>query len=474
MSLQDIETFVIVILENRSFDHMVGYLSLANANPPMPVDGLRDDPVWQANYGNDFGGASYNIMQLDPGHTVFDPPHTSTAISQQITTPPHLASLNKMGGFVASYANPTYYKAGDPQPPAADLPLVMGYYDKQSSYVFDFFARNFAICDKWFSSLPASTQPNRLMAMSGESTISDNVNTFTQFPNQDLVYDWLNRTPNPDDPSSKVSWCSYQWHGYPFFTLMSRWRGAILAQLADPIGLGNFRHYNDFYGIGQSFKVHWQNGDQIPSVVFIEPKYTDDQISSATPNDDHPPTGIPGGQALLLDIYNTLISNPALWAKTMMIVTYDEHGGFFDHVQPINIPAHAGDQLFSSTGVRVPAFVVSPHVEPGTVFQGPLDHTSILQLLADRFTPNKTYSQAVADRQAHLVRLSTILTPRPPAQARAPEIPAALVAAAAAEGTRLAAQRQLAPPPESTTETAQAFRELKPLVAARYPQLLRM
>jgi phospholipase C len=473
MSLQDIETFVIVILENRSFDHMVGYLSLANAKPPMPVDGLRDDAVWQANYGNDFGGKSNNINLLDPNHTVIDPPHPSKAISQQINTPPHLASLKRMGGFVASYANPSNYNAGDLKPPPQDLPLVMGYYDKRSSYVFDFFARNFAICDKWFSSLPASTQPNRLMAMSGESTISDNV-SLTRFPNQDLVYDWLSRTPNPDDPSSKVSWCSYQWRGFPFFTLMSRWRGVILAQLADPIGLGNFRHYSDFFHTGQSFKAHWQNGGKIPSVVFIEPKYTDDKISSATPNDDHPPTGISGGQALVLDIYNTLISNPGLWAKTMMIVTYDEHGGFFDHVQPINIPAHAGDQLFSSTGVRVPAFVISPHVEPGTVFQGPLDHTSILQLLADRFTPNMTYSRAVADRQAHLVRLSTILSRHPPAQARTPKLPTTLATAAAKRAKAILKLQLAAPPPTSLNETALAFTELKPLVATRYPQLLKM
>jgi phospholipase C len=205
--------------------------------------------------------------------------------------------------------------------------------------------------------------------------------------------------------------------------------------------------------------------------VFIEPKYTDDTISSAAPNDDHPPTGISNGQDFLRDIYNTLISNTELWSKTMMIVTYDEHGGFFDHVPPLNIPANAGDQFFPYTGARVPAFVVSPHVEPGTVFQGPLDHTSILQLLADRFRPDQTYSKAVTDRQKHLVRLSTILPLHPPATIRAPKIPKS--AAAEIKKAKKATPKASANA-TANNETAQAFRELTQLIAARYPRLLLM
>jgi phospholipase C len=478
MSLQHIDTFVIVMLENRSFDHMLGYLSLNDANPPMRVDGLRDDPAWQQQHGNDFGGKNDTIVPLDPKHAFVDPPHTSIAISQQIETPPHLPSLKKMGGFVASYANPNNYKPTDPRPGPTDLPLVMGYNKKPSVPVFDFFARNFAVCDKWFSALPTSTQPNRLMAMSGESKISDNV-TLTQFPNQDLVYDWLNRTPDPASTTSTVPWCSYQWKGFPFFTLMSAWRGRILSQLNDSSNLNHFRHYSDFFGNGETFASQWKRGgDTIPSVVFIEPKYTDDVVSSAPPNDDHPPTGISSGQDFLRDIYNTLISNTELWSKTMMIVTYDEHGGFFDHVPPLNIPASAGDQFFRYTGARVPAFVVSPHVEPGTVFQGPLDHTSILQLLADRFRLDQTYSKAVTDRQKHLVRLSTILPPHPPATIRAPKIPKSVAAdiKKAGKATLKASVKAAAKGVSKTSsnETAEAFRELTPLVATRYPRLLQM
>jgi len=284
----------------------------------------------------------------------------------------------------------------------------MGYYDKRAVPVLDFFARNFAICDNWFSPLPAGTQINRLMAMSGESLIHQNVSDPLDFPHQRLVYDWL--ADVRDDPTS---WCSYQWDGAPFFSLMTTWWPRIMADYNDPYGVGSFRRYD-------KFSQHWGTGESIKDVVFIEPKYTDDPIQTLRqPNDDHCPTGVTGGQKFLAEIYNTIISNDEMWQSTMLIVTYDEHGGFFDHVTPPSVPAIAGGVPFKTTGVRVPAFVISPYVKPGSVFSDLLDSTSILQLLADRYTPGKAYSPAVAARQKHLKPLSTILqnnpsTTRPP------------------------------------------------------------
>jgi phospholipase C len=446
MALKDIETIVIVILENRSFDHTVGYLSLATANPPMALDGLRDDDAWVSAHANDFNGESYPVHPFTSAvQTIEDPPHNRADIRTQITTPPHSGPLDMMGGFVKSYnsAHPS------------DRSRVMGYYKKEAVPTFDFFARNFRICDRWFAPLPSGTQPNRLMAMSGESQIYDNVAHIWNFPNQYLVYDWLT--------ANGISWCAYQWRGNPFFVLMSSWRWKILLSLNDPIGLGRFRYYNNF-------AQHWKAGGPIPSVVFIEPEYTDDLLP-ADPNDDHPPTGIANGQKFLADIYSTLISNPSLWEKTMMIATYDEHGGFFDHVPPLEIPTEAGGYPFTTTGPRVPAFVISPQVAPGTVFHSPLDHTSILQLLADRFTPGKDYSAAVAARQQHLVRLSTILLDQPPAKAPSPKIPAVKLAAVQKSATAATAAASPAGA-TSSTETAQAFREVAEEVALKHPDLL--
>jgi phospholipase C len=130
-------------------------------------------------------------------------------------------------------------------------------------------------------------------------------------------------------------------------------------------------------------------------------------------NDDHPPTGVTQGQAFLAEIYSALIANPARWARTVLIVTYDEHGGFYDHVPPLDIPTalagHGATSVFQTTGVRVPGFVISPLVEPGTVYPGPLDHTSILQFIADKFGAG-FYSVPVYNRQPALSKLSAALT----------------------------------------------------------------
>jgi len=389
MALDDIDTFVIVMLENRSFDHVCGYLSLPDANPPMNIDGLRADKAWQDKYRNDdIDGTPVPIHRLEPREQNFiDPPHEDDNIATQINAPTHNNASPILGGFVKSYAG------AKPRPD--DRSAVMGYYTKEAVPVFDFFARNFAICDHWFSALPAGTQANRLMAMAGESKIAHNLSR--PFPDQRLVYDWVK------DNIGDNSWCSYQWAGIPFFALMTRWLPLIVAGHNDPDGLGVFRRYDKFAG-------QWANDAAIPPVVFIEPKYTDDPtFSFRTANDDHCPTGISDGQKFLADIYNTIISNEDRWKKTMMIVTYDEHGGFFDHVPPLAIPDEAGGVTFDTTGVRVPTFVISPYVKPGSVFSDNLDATSVLALLAERFTNNVAYSPAVAARQQFLKPLSAIL-----------------------------------------------------------------
>jgi phospholipase C len=445
--LNDIDTIVVVIMENRSFDHVMGYLASASAVPPMPVEGVRDDSAWQSRWTNQCQGKAYPLHPLAADvQTIDDPPHEEKTIAVQINTPTSSGSP-RMGGFVDSY-----FMQKNPPP---DPSLVMGYYRKDAVPIFDFFARNFAICDHWFAALPTGTQANRLMAMSGESGIVDNAPVF--LPEQDLVYDWLS--------THGVSWCAYQSGDFlPFFSLMPKWLPEITTSLtlSDFGGRGRFRRYSKFRG-------HWTANDAMPSVIFIEPEYTDGPHTD--PNDDHPPTGVAKGQAFLANIYTTLISNPDRWKKTMMIVTYDEHGGFFDHVTPLPIPTSVAGFQFTTTGVRVPAFVISPQVEAGVVFSGHLDHTSILQLLADRFNPAQDYSAAVGARQPQLVRLATILPDKLPARPPAPPVPSATGAEmlAATAGTAAPATEPAAP---GAAANAQAFQNVALKVARDHPDLL--
>jgi phospholipase C len=411
MALQDIDHIVFVMLENRSFDHMLGYLSLDDPADPPRIDGLRSDKAWQSSFANLGDGTRYVVSRLKKKTEIKDPPHGSASVAAQMNAPTADGAHARMGGFVQAYIDSRVKavdkKTGKPKPKPKPKPKrpgdVMGYYDSEALPAFDFFARNFCVCDRWFTPLPTGTQANRLMAMAGESTIVNNAKLL-EFPEQSLVYDWLNQ--------KKISWRVYTWGGFvPFFALHRRWRREIARSMLS--GEGNFRRFSRLV-------KHWHDPKPFPSVVFIEPEYSDGP--GFRPNDDHPPTGVAGGQALLGEIYNVLTSNPARWAKTLIIVTYDEHGGFFDHVEPLDIATTIGTTHLPTTGPRVPALLVSPHVAAGQVYKEDLDHTSFLQLLDERFGGGGGYSPAVVLRQASLAgRISRALRPPRTGAAAAPK-----------------------------------------------------
>lgn len=380
MALADIDTIIFVMMENRSFDHMLGYLSLDETKKKLPVDGLRSDPDWQAAHANIANGVAHRPMRLGPLDSIRDdPPHNDVFIEAQIETPPAGPGPKQMGGFASTFA-----KAH----PKSDPRIAMSYYDAATLGTYDFFARNFCVCDRWFTPLPLGTQANRLMAMAGETKVANNR---VPMPDHHLVYDWLN--------ARGIGWRSYVWGGFaPFFLMMLRWALPIASSIAS--GNGNFRRY-------RRFREEWASDKPMPPVIFIEPEYED--APGSKPNDDHPPAPASRGQAFLNDIYRTVAGNQERWAKTLMIVTYDEHGGFFDHVPPPAIPGKAGGQSYSYTGPRVPAFLISPFVDPGQVFSETLDHTSFLTLLDERFNGGNGYSPAVTQRQKALGRISRAL-----------------------------------------------------------------
>ena len=252
----------------------------------------------------------------------------------------------------------------------------MNYQTPDKVPMMDFFARNFRIRDRWFSCLPAGTQPNRLMAMSGDTLIDQNVHVL---PNQTLAYDWLD---NHD-----VRWRVYHQGFFPFYAMMPSWMSYTLKP--------NFKTFDHF-----EIDFQLEPDATFPQVIFIEPIYTDAPHESA-PTDDHSPSSVYGGQELMRKIYMAMIQSPR-WNRSMLIVTYDEHGGFFDHEQPIPLETaapHDEYTPFATSGVRVPGLIISPLVSAGTCYRANLDHTSILKLLGDKFGQGGGYSPEV-DRRA--------------------------------------------------------------------------
>jgi phospholipase C len=368
-----IKTIVIVMMENRSFDHMLGYLSLPQYGG-VDVEGLRNNVGWQKSIASTYDSATFLPWHDDDPfrRLAADPPHDRDDIAYQLS--PKVRGKNQMKGFVENFANAKPKPVINKDHP----PAVMGYFTPAELPISDFLARNFCVCDHWFSALPAGTQANRLMAMSGYTLIDKNVHIL---PRQPLIYDWLTKRG--------ITWRVYH-EGMPFFAMMLDWTPKVLDDRF-------FRRFDRLVpDISEAAK------GEMPQVIFLEPAYTDAPHIGPS-SDDHAPSGASAGQEFLMKVYNAITYDPTLWKNTVMIITYDEHGGFFDHVSPIEVrtnpPASTNYEPFHTLGVRVPAFIVSPFVRAGQPFRQTLDHTSILKFVGQCFAPDRSYSQEVDSRE---------------------------------------------------------------------------
>jgi phospholipase C len=397
--LAQVEHIVVVMLENRSFDHMLGYLSLPveeGGKGRADVDGLsgRDVNV------NMLDGTPYPIHQLD--YTKFkdeteDPDHSGTSVDQQ------LAGNN--GGFVENFARISAQRAADAHEQSPDPGLVMGYYTGAELPVYDHLAAEYCVVDRWFSSVPGATWPNRLYSVAGQAAGSRNdvspplyqLPSFPRYLDQHGV-DWRWYSFDPGtlravDPAYRLS----NHHRFAFvdsrkLSTAERAAGVLLEE-------------------GPSLLDDIANGE-LPAVSWIDPRFKDLRVLGPDSNDDHPPSDLTAGQDLILTIYHAL-SAASSWANTLLVITYDEHGGFYDHVSP---PAATDDHAdFQRLGVRVPALLVSPLVAKGSTSSELLgkdfhfDHTSIIKTILTRFCntngqiPKLTARVEAAEHLGHLL-----------------------------------------------------------------------
>jgi phospholipase C len=373
--LDDIDTVVFLMFENRSFDHLLGHLSLEN--PQSPVEGLRN-PDTNPRYANLYEGRVYRPFRIqDEGVLItHDPPHERAPVHTQLA-PNAKGTKFRMSGFVKAYVD-EYQDLTEHPPP-------MGYFDSSAAWMTSFLARQYCVCDHWFAPVPAGTHPNRCMAFSGNTLVEQ---TRTRIiPHREFVFDWLSQRG--------IRWRVYH-DGPPFFMLFGRF-----GEVVGP----HFRPLSEL-----ATDVLREPPAQAPQVIFIEPRYFDFFWSNTPASCNHPLARFCSGELFLHRVYSTLVSNPAKWARTMFIVTYDEHGGFFDHVPPLPIvslvpPGAEYVEDFTSTGPRVPAIVASPRIRQGKVFDGNLDHTSVLQLLAEKFGGGADrYSDSVSARREQGIR----------------------------------------------------------------------
>ena len=230
----------------------------------------------------------------------FDPKHEHADVMVQLQ--------NQNGGFITDFVN-NYPASSD-----HDRQEIMDYYPVDFLPGLHSLARDFTVCDRWYSSLPGPTWPNRFFALSGTSNgrilmpaegfnAPDLGKYFQQ--TQDTIFDRLNEAGR----RWRVYYCDFP----------SSW--LLLRQLL-PQNVVNYRPIDLFFDDARDEK-------SFPEFVFIEPKYF-----GADENDDHPPHNIMKGEKFIADVYNAIRSNPDLWNSTLLVVSFDEHGGFYDHVTP--------------------------------------------------------------------------------------------------------------------------------------------
>ncbi len=352
--LDALKHLVVLMMENRSFDHMLGGLNGVNAvNRAGGIDGLTGH---ESN--PDVNGRPVKVEpkaryqgQLDP-----DPDHYFKAVHKQIfaggTTP-------TMTGFVQSYY--------DMQRDLGQAKKIMYYFKPEKLPVLTNLATEFAVFNRWFASIPGPTLCNRAFAHYGTSFGHVSQELFYAGRQYKSMYERLTAASIP----SRV---------YYFDTASSTLEVPNLL-LDQPQVFGTF---NQFIGDCAN--------DRLPAYSFIEPNYTDHEDASGATwiaSDQHPDHHVREGERFIALVYNALRKNPVLWQKTALLITYDEHGGIYDHVPPPNVvtdgfvaqPAATGTGepfYFDRLGVRVPAVLISPWVPKGTVVNGRVfEHASI-------------------------------------------------------------------------------------------------
>lgn len=360
--MADIQHVVVLMLENRSFDSMLGRL-------------YPNDPTFRGltlNESNTYGGTTYPVWN-DPGMTPAtaciptpDPGEFFTDMNTQLFgAAGRGANLATMAGFAASYGEQK--SSSDGTPHARD---VMHYFTPKQVPVISALAESFGVSDCWHASAPCQTWPNRFFAHTGTALGHVDNHTFPiPFPAESLFHRM---------EKGGKTWRVY-FHDMPQASLIRDiWLYALM----------HFRGFNQFLADAHV--------GALPNYCFIEPRYFTDLFLNNIPNDEHPPHNVVYGEQLIAAVYNAVRSSPC-WKQTLLIITYDEHGGCFDHVPPPPaVPPDANDQYgfsFNSYGVRVPAVVVSPYIPPGSkvrppTAQTPFDHTSIISTVRALFLPD--------------------------------------------------------------------------------------
>jgi phospholipase C len=368
--LQHIQHIVVLMLENRSFDHVCGLLYSGERRPLRFLPAHRNSPFngMPASFSNpsnpDYfsSGAPPNPVPVRFGADDHCIPHQNPQerfehVNFQLfgTSTPAPGQQPAMNGFFVSFL-----QTGAKRPEE-----IMQCYTPEQMPVLSALARNFAVCDEWYASVPTQTWPNRAFFHMGTS-----LGQVDDYPYDPFNYD----APTIFNVlgQQKVSWAVFN------DSLLESTTRLQFPQLWDLLLEPHFQNL-------EAFERDARTGT-LPAYSFLEPSFLID------PNDAHPPHDMLLADRLIWRVWQA-VSSGAHWDSTLLLITFDEHGGCIDHqpppygaVPPDDHPAEQGF-AFDRYGVRVPMVAVSPWIEPGVVFrsptESPYDHTSVIATIRD-------------------------------------------------------------------------------------------
>lgn len=418
-----IDHVFVLMLENRAFDHMFGFGRITGVdpkgNPTTFNDGFSPalsnvDPVSNVSVAVSVP-ADYNLVNApnpdgtkgdaDPGHELLDTVVQLCGAGAQYPDPnTHgYPSINN-SGFIASYYE---NQAKDPD-------RIMRCFAPEQLPVLNQLASEFAVCDQWFSSLPGPTWPNRLFVMAATSGGLDNspsnLDSLLEATINGFEFEHGNFFDLLD--SNCIPWTVYAGDDFPFSTLLQGMNENRLR--------GKVKLFDDFAADVSSANF----GDNF---TFIEPKYGKYTFDVTGPDFEcgtsmHPKDDVTRGEALIKSVYETIRNSP-VWDRSLLIITFDEHGGFYDHVAPGPTVPPGDVQTtgysefgfkFDQLGVRVPTIIISPHIPRGVIDHTVYDHTSILATVERMYgLGNLTNRDKAANDLGHLFTLANPRTDAP-------------------------------------------------------------
>src|SRR5215470_17806547 len=354
--LDNLKHIVVLMMENRSFDHMLGGLSLVMEN------GKKKYPLINGLTGNesnpDTNGAVVKVQpnakyqsQLDP-----DPDHHFPGVDLQLFggTPPGNGRVANMQGFVKDY----FTQTND----VGRSHTIMYYFTPDKLPVLTTLANEFAVFNGWFSSIPGPTICNRAFAHYGTSFGQVGMDLFYILDPILSVYERMIKAQH----TAKLYYYDQQSSTMEIVNLLQN----------QPQLFGSYAQF-----------ISDCKGGTLPDYSFIEPCYNDHPGPGGgeiLASDQHPDHNVQEGERFIANTYNAIRTNPDLWKSTALLIVYDEHGGIYDHVAPPacmsdGYSSKAGDTgtgeafNFDRLGVRVPAVLVSPYIPRGAVVPGPED-----------------------------------------------------------------------------------------------------